>query len=135
MINVEVKLSGNLAAALDKYEQRIKQQALLSGVAKAAEIVYEEMRINAAKGGPSAPDVQTGTLEENIYRAYVPERSTGETKVYVVGPRKSAAPHWIFLEFGTSKMPAQPFIRPSASRIPDALERGKDRMAQRLKEG
>lgn len=135
MIAVEVKLSGNLAAALDKYEQRIKQQALLSGVAKAAEIVYDEMNLNVERGGPSFPDVVTGTLEKNIYRAYVPERSTGETKVYVVGPRKSAAPHWIFLEYGTSKMAAQPFIRPSASRIPGALEKGKERMAQRLKEG
>lgn len=135
MINIDVKISGDLTAALDRYEKRIKQQALLAGVAKAAEIVYEEMRINAAKGGATFPDVQTGTLEKNIYRAYVPEASTDDRKVYVVGPRKGSAPHWVFLEFGTSRMSAQPFIRPSASRIPAALEQGKQRMAERLREG
>lgn len=135
MIDIQVKLGGNIEAALARYEAKIKQQALLAGVAKAAEIVYDEVRLNAARGGAAFPDVQTGTLEKNIYRAYVPERSTDERKVYVVGPRKSAAPHWIFLEFGTSKMAAQPFLRPSTSRIPAALEKGKRRMAERLKEG
>ena len=135
MINIEVRLSGSLTAALDRYESRIKQQALVSAVAKAAEVVYDEMKINAAKGGASFPDVQTGTLEKNIYRAYVPDKSTDERKVYVVGPRKAAAFYWAFLEYGTSKMAAQPFIRPSASRIPDALEQGKERMSERLREG
>lgn len=135
MINIEVKLGGSLEAALDRFEKKIKEKALISGVAQAAEEVYEEMKINAVKGGPQAPDPQTRTLERNIYRAYVPERSTDERKVYVVGPRKSVAFYWKFLEYGTSKMAPQPFIRPTADRVPAALEKGKERMAARLREG
>lgn len=135
MINIEAKFSGDLSAALDRYERRIKQQALLSGVAKAAEIIHGEVLLNATRGGRQWPDVQTGTLERNIYRAYIPERSTDERKVYVVGPRKRIVRHWHFLEFGTSRMPAQPFVRPAAARLNEALEKGKDRMAERLKEG
>jgi HK97 gp10 family phage protein len=135
MINFEVKLSGDMTAALDRYEKRIKQQALLSGVAKAAEIVYEEVKLNAVRGGPKAPDRQSGDLLAAVYRAYLPERSTDEKKTYIVAARNKGAFYWRFLEFGTSRMPAQPFIRPSASAIPRALDAGKARMAQRLREG
>lgn len=136
MINIEVKIDGDLTSALDKYEQRVKQQALLSGVAEAARIIYDEVRLNAVRGGPSFPDRQSGELEKNVYRAYVPEASTAERKVYIVGARsRSKAFYWRFLEMGTSKMAAQPFIRPAAAHLSRALEAGKQRMAERLKEG
>lgn len=135
MIDIEVKLSGDITAALDRYEEKIKQQALLSGVAKAAEVIYNEVLLNAVRGGPSFPDRQSGELEKNIYRAYIPEASTNEKKVYVVGARsRSKAFYWHMLEFGTSKMPAQPFIRPAATHMQRALEQGRERMAERLEE-
>jgi len=135
MINIEVKFSKDLTAALEKYEKRVKQQALLSGVAKAAEVIYEEVRLNASRGGPSFPDRQSGDLEEAVYRAYIPERSTDDRKVYVVAARNKGAFYWRFLEFGTSRMPAQPFVRPATAHLNRALDAGKDRMAQRLDEG
>ena len=133
MITFETKLSGNLAAALDRFEAKVKQQTLLSGVAKAAEVMRDEVLLNATRGGPTRPDRQSGDLEKSIYRAYVPERSTGERKVYVVGARNSDAFYWRFLEFGSSKMAAQPFLRPSLSKLPAALEAGKQRMAERAR--
>lgn len=136
MIDIQVKLGGDIEAALTRYEARVKQQALLSGVAEAARIIYDEVLLNAVRGGPSFPDRQSGELEKNIYRAYVPDASTDEKKVYIVGARsRSKAFYWSFLEFGTSKMPAQPFIRPAAAHLSRALEAGKQRMAERLKEG
>jgi hypothetical protein len=38
------------------------------------------------------------------------------------------------VEFGTARAPAHPFIRPAFSLIHEALEAGKQRMAQRLLE-
>ena len=134
MINIEVRFSKDLTAALEKYEKRVKQQALLSGVAKAAEVIYEEVKLNATRGGPQFPDPQSGELEKAVYRAYIPERSTDERKTYVVAARNRGAFYWRFLEFGTSKMPAQPFIRPATAHLNRALDAGKDRMAQRLDE-
>jgi HK97 gp10 family phage protein len=35
-----------------------------------------------------------------------------------------SAPHWIYVEMGTSKMRAQPFIRPALARRRDVVELG-----------
>jgi HK97 gp10 family phage protein len=126
VIDIGTRMSStvNLEQALDRFEARIRQEKMLRGVAKAAEVMAEEVRLNATKGGPEAPDRQSGDLEEAVYRAYIPERSTGAEKVYYVAVRNRGAFYWRFLEFGTSKMLAQPFIRPSLAKLDDALRQG-----------
>ncbi|KVR97201.1 hypothetical protein WK28_09455 [Burkholderia vietnamiensis] len=59
------------------------------------------------------PYYRTGTLEESILVTYIPEESVpGKLATYAVTFNKKA---WYarLLEFGTSKMAARPFIRPS----------------------
>jgi HK97 gp10 family phage protein len=59
------------------------------------------------------PHYRTGTLENAIKTAYIPEDSvTGEIATYSVFINQDA---WYarLLEFGTSKMAAKPFIRPA----------------------
>lgn len=131
MISFEVKVTGDIAHALDRYAEKIKQQMLMSGVAETAEVMYDEVRRWAMAGGPKHPDVQEGDLRDAIYRAYIPERSTGDQKVYFVGARNRGAFYWRFLEYGTSRMPAQPFLRPSLDRLPSALKAGLQRMRER----
>lgn len=129
-LSTRFSASAQLDQNFDRFAERIKQQKMLAGVAAAAEVIYDEVRFNAARGGPRFPDVQTTKLVNSIYRAYIPERSTGDQRVYIVTWRRRDAPHGGFLEFGTSRAPAQPFVRPAAARLPEALARGKARMQE-----
>jgi len=135
MVKVETKLSGDLVGALNRYESKIKQQLLFTGTAEAARVVYEEVQVNASgarKGGPGDPPGRfTGNLSKSIYRAYIPERSSDELKTYIVTWRHKDAPHGHLLEFGTSRSPAYPFVRPAVARIPEALKSGLAKMERR----
>lgn len=153
---ISSKLSGDMLGGLDRFEAKIKERVLLAGVAAMAKAQYDEARANAEKNKKS------GLLLDNIYRAYVPNRSTDSVKTYVVSWRKApwAAPHGHLIEFGHWRkyavvqlangawislknqplpnpvwVPAQPFIRPAFDKIDAAIKAGKERMAQVLSQG
>lgn len=148
MINIETKLTGDLAADLDKFEAKIKGQVLLSGTAAMANVIYERVKANAPisekahffKGknqtyGPYTP----GSLQRAIYRAYAKERSSDVRQIYVVRWRTQkppiGVPYGFMVEYGTSKIPANPFMRRALSEMPTAVKAGMDRMAERLSDG
>lgn len=107
---------------------------------RAARLVRDEVRANAPK--------RTGRLEANVIAARVrDDRPPGVAERFVVSvrgrrarygdtrenrragrvgktyQRDGEAFYWKFLEFGTAKMPARPFIQPSfAARAQDALD-------------
>jgi hypothetical protein len=141
MVEIGANLKGDLEQQLAKYEQTIKQKVLLSGVAAMAQVLYDEVKLNASgdRKGQGGPGKVTGNLAKSIYRAYIPERSTGAFKTYVVtwrkgGAAQDGAPHGFLVEFGTSRSPAFPFVRPAISKIQAAIEAGQRRMAVRLTE-
>lgn len=119
---VTVKLTGfkELADQLRELGREISEKALKSAVrAAAVEVKKEAQRI-------LAPSNKTGTLSRSIYVAIDKERSTPSKKVYVVGWRKGLryretgkkkvnrdGYYGLFVEFGTAKMAARPFIRPA----------------------
>jgi HK97 gp10 family phage protein len=126
VVEIGTSLTGDVGAGLDKLEAKVKQQVLFSGVAAMALVFYNEVKLNASRHRKS------GTLVDAIYRVYSPESSTDATKVYKVSVNKKKAPHWHFLEFGTSRMTAKPYIRPAISRRHDAIRAGMKRMAERM---
>ncbi len=126
-INIETKLTGDLAGDLARFEKKIQEKVLFSGVAAMANVVYEAARENVP--------VKTGLLKSHIYRAYSPERSTDESKTYRISWNKRLAPHGHLIEFGTSRAPAYPFMRPAFDRVGEAIKAGQERMAQKLDEG
>lgn len=139
MIDVDVRLSGDVFAALDRLETKLKEEVLLSGVAAMGRVIYGEVKLNTsgsrATGRPmDPPGVKTGTLDAAIYRVYSPERSKDGTKVYKVSVNKSKAPHWFLVEYGSSRAPAHPYIRPAAGKLPQAIEAGKAQIALKLRE-
>lgn len=109
------ELSDALKALPRKLERRILNAALMTGA--------REMEKEAKLLAPRA----TGTLQRNI-RAR-PGRPDGHNATVIVGVRKltgrqvarlkakgKAADdpfYWRFLEFGTARMPARPFLRPA----------------------
>lgn len=126
MIETSYKLTGDLDGALDKFEQKIQQQVVRAGVAEMAKVIYDEVKINAEK------HKKTGLLLSSIYRVYAYDRSSDTTKVYRVSWNKKTAPHGHLVEFGTSRAPAYPFVRPALSQLPNAVNEGKKAMSDKL---
>lgn len=78
--------------------------------------------------------IQPGTLKASIYRVFSPERSTPTFKLYRISWNHTKAPHGAMVEFGTSRAPAHPFLRPALARLGDAIAAGNSRMALKLSE-
>lgn len=128
MISIELKLTGDLEVDLEKFAKDIQEKVIFSGVAAMASVIYEDMKTTTAFND------KTGTLRGAIYRVYSKDRSTEFVKTYHIGPNKRKAPHWHLIEFGTSRAPAYPYIRPAFDKINQAIEAGKTRMAEKMTE-
>lgn len=128
MIPIRANFSGNVEQGLDKLEERIKQQVIRAAASKMSAVIADEVRSNAERHR------KTGTLVNSIYRVYSPERSDDQVKTYRVSWNKRKAQHGHLLEYGTSRAPAYPFVRPAVSKLPDAIQAGLRRMAERLRE-
>lgn len=132
MANVEVKGLRELMLALEKLPQEVQKKPVQQALRAAA----KPMRDDAMSRVPR----ETGTVQKNI----VVQRSklyNGKNFVYGVVLRvrnmskrlkksKGYAGdpfYWKFLEFGTAKMPARPFMRP-------AFEGNKDKAIQIIRE-
>jgi HK97 gp10 family phage protein len=132
VVEIDAKVSGSVDADLSRFEKRIKDAVIFSGAAAMARLIYEEVLLNVS---PPRKRVVTGNLRDSIYRVYSPERSSEGEKTYRVSYNHKKAPHGHLVEFGTSRAPAKPFIRPALSRLSDAIKAGNARMTERLKEG
>lgn len=127
---------GDLFKRLDKLPEALGSDVLISGTAAMAEVLYNEVKIHA----PVSAKVRTvngktyvpGALQRAIYRTYAKTLSDMLHKVYQIGWNVRKAPHGHLVEFGTAKMPAQPFLRPSLSVSGSAIDAGKERIAQKL---
>jgi HK97 gp10 family phage protein len=80
----------------------------------------------AVRNVVSSPSVETGSLRDAIITKKVPKgQLAGETAAHIVtirgrgkpankkGQKIARAPHAHFVEFGTVRMPAEPFLRPA----------------------
>lgn len=117
-----------LSAQLSRYGAHVKEDVAMAGVAEMAVVIYDEVKVNVAK------HKKTGLLSSAIYRVYSPEKSLGALKLYRVSWNKRKAPHGHLLENGTSRAPAYPFLRPSLSRLSEAIRAGRARIAAKLLE-
>jgi HK97 gp10 family phage protein len=134
MIDIEVKLSGDLSADLDRFAQSIQEKVLFAGVAAMANVIYEEVKLNVSGDRAGMPKVLTGNLRDSIYRVFSPERSSLYKKTYRISWNARKAPHGHLIEFGTSRAPAYPFVRPAFARVNDAIAAGQARMAEKFEE-
>lgn len=147
MIGVNTQLTGDISGALDKFAKDIREQVLFSGVAAMAKVIYDEARAKAPvsteghwfhgtsfKINGTKYWFEPGSLKAAIYRVYSPEKSNDESKLYRISWNEKKAPYGFMVEFGTSRAPAHPFMRPAFDRVNDAIQAGKARMAERIKE-
>lgn len=89
--------------------------------------------VGSVKGKRYGP-FEPGTLREAIYRVYSRERSSGTAKTYRVSWNHKKAPYGFMVEFGTARAPAHPFMTPAFGHIREAIDAGKTRMAERLRD-
>lgn len=133
MIDIDVTLTGSLEQDLAKFGDKLRGEVLISAAAAMARPVYEELLLNTS---PPRMGRVTGNLHAAVYRTFSDDRSDEDTKAYHVGINKSKAPHWILLEYGTSKMAARAPIRRSYdARIQEAIKAGLERMRERVSGG
>lgn len=133
MDNIALKFStGEIESGLSRLEKKIKDEVLISAAAAMARPIYEEVKRNAS---PPRMGRVSGNLAQSIYRVFSPEKSTPAQKTYRISWNKRTAPHGHLLEFGTSRAPAKPFVRPAFDHINAGIKAGLARMTERLKNG
>lgn len=145
--NVDLSQLGGLRKAVRKFGDAIKEEVAIEGAAGMAFVIYEDARSHVRVS--SAPHyfygsqfkktgikylIQPGTLKAAIYRVFSPERSSPTYKLYKISWNHTKAPHGAMVEFGTSRAPAHPFMRPAVARLGDAVVAGNARMAAKLAE-
>lgn len=153
--SVSMGFSSDLGAALHRYADFIKEEALRSAAYAAAKVLYMEMRLRTASSKTG-----TGTLHNAIYHWHDPKQSTDGRQVYAIGVNKSKAGHWAWIEFGhwryfktvltddgtwitlkdqplvTPKwVPGKSYIRSTwDAKSGEAMEAAKKRLAEKMKE-
>jgi HK97 gp10 family phage protein len=120
---IDTKALAGISVAIREMAETFKSEVAIEGAAAMAKVFYDEARLNAESHRKS------GLLYSAIYRAYSPERSAEHVQVYRISWNKKKAPHGHLIEFGTSKAPAYPFLRPAAARTAEAIEAGKKALA------
>ena len=120
--------TGNLESAFKKLSDAVGENALRAAGAAGAALIRDEAITRAPE--------DTGALRNNIIIKRLEEISKGnESQTYMVIPRSKPAFYWRFLEFGTAKMGARPFMRPAFdARRGDALNKMREVLKWKLQE-
>lgn len=138
MLKVEFDTKA-LLAGLDKLGKTIESAARPAAQA-GAQVFYDEVRarvpvgveVHATKGKKHV--FQPGNLKAAIYQVYDREVSTAAGATYEISWNKRKAFYGRFVERGTSKMPARPFLRPAYDAARDrAIAAVQSALAEQLK--
>lgn len=119
---VTMQINGlkDLADKLHQMGPDIARHALKGAVGSAARLIRDEAKA-------TNPD-DTGRTDRAIYATLVKEESSEHQATYKVGVRSGRkerradrdAWYWRFIEFGTGKKPARPFMRPAFEKLKSA---------------
>lgn len=140
-----------LQVALKELPQRIAKNVLRGAVGAGAAVIRNEARARApvSTGDVRAGHPPPGTLKRAIYQKQIRELSSAVKQTFYVGVRKGKqyrnqgkkgnlsqdAYYAKFVEFGTAKMAARPFMRPAfEAKKGEAVQAIKDYLATRIPE-
>ncbi len=147
-MGAEVKVDGfdELARKLRELVPAMRKKVVRNSLAAGARVVRDDAKRRAPvlSNAVDAPYRKAGTVRDAIrVRTSKVARKNGDIGVFVnVLPAKGSKfrngakvrdsqrgaqsrndpYYWRFLEFGTKKMPARPFLKPAAQRLNDALQ-------------
>lgn len=146
---VKVEGLAELGKALRDLPDRVARNGLRASVYAGAKVVRDEARARAPKAdqplGPNQPP--PGTLRRSVIMKHIRELSSLTRQTFFVtvrhgkkyrkqgkkGNLSQDAWYWRFVEFGTRKMPARPFLRPALqAKRREAVQAMKDRLSERI---
>lgn len=144
MGNVKVEGLSQIHKALSELGRKVSNKIAVKAMREGGKIVREQARQNAPVLSQSTPYRRAGTLKKAIKSSTkvlkngkigtvirVKELTAKQIETFKVRSGKKGALnpkdpyYWRFLEFGTSKMPAKPFLRP-------AFEQSKEKAATEI---
>lgn len=136
MINFNFDFS-KLSKGLDQIT-KAAEAATRPAAQAGAQVFYDEMRARVPMSAkPHKSGKQTynpGTLRKAIYQAFADKESGDGKSSYRISWNKKDAFYGRFLEFGTSKMAAKPFLRPAYDAVRGQATRAvKTRMREEIK--
>lgn len=144
MAVVSVKVDGfkEIKKALDTLGKVATTSVLRSALRKAGTpVVHTAMLLAPKRTGDLASSVDIRSTLTTRQKRFSPKQK-GEVELFI-GPSHPTGAHGHLLEFGTSRMPAKPFLRPAwdthkegvlktlEKEIWDAIERVRRRLARR----
>lgn len=138
MIDINLDLTA-ITAQLDKIKHTA-EEAIRPAAQAGAQVYYNEVKVRARrgnevrhmKGGRTRP---AGLLASAIYQVYSKDNSNIDQATYHISWNKSKAPHGHLVEFGTSRAPKHPFLRPSFDAVHGVAETAVNaEMYKRLKD-
>jgi HK97 gp10 family phage protein len=97
-----------------------QQQAKAQGRRMISKGKYHRVSDPGASAGVPVAMIDGGTLQSSIKTQYRETADKHYGEVYVDAP---GSEYGAYLEYGTSKMPARPFMRPAITLVQDALHR------------
>ena len=134
-----------LAEVPKAMRKRVLRTALAAGAREVRDVAKRNAPVLTLGTSLKAPYRKPGTVKQAIrVRTSKADRRAGDVGVFVnvrpakAGQRGAKNPndpfYWRFLEFGTKKMPARPFLQRATSALPKALTIFQERIAKWLNE-
>lgn len=126
-MDIEIKGVDELLRKLRQLPEKVQKRVVVGAVRAAAKPLIKEARAKVP--------VDTGNLKKSI--GVTKRRSKNKNIIHFsISPRKGGKYNGFyghFVEFGTSKMPAKPFLRPAfESKGKETIEAAKQYMARRI---
>jgi HK97 gp10 family phage protein len=148
---IHVQGLDQLARALKELPQRVARGGLRAAVYAGAKVIRDEARLKSpvAIASLGANQPPPGTLKRSVIMKQIPERSDNVKQTFYVtvrhgkkyrkqgkkGTLSQDAWYWRFVEFGTVKMAARPFLRPAfENKKRQAVDTIKDRLSERIEQ-
>ena len=138
-------LKRKLAEVPKAMRKRVLRTALAAGAREVRDVAKRNAPVMTLGTSLKAPYRKPGTVKQAIrVRTSKADRRAGDVGVFVnvrpakAGQRGAKNPndpfYWRFLEFGTKKMPAKPFLQRATSALPKALTIFQERIAKWINE-
>ena len=139
------ELKRKLAEVPKAMRKRVLRNALAAGAREVRDVAKRNAPVMTLGTSLSAPYRKPGTVKQAIrVRTSKADRRAGDVGVFVnvkpakAGQRGARNPndpfYWRFLEFGTRKMAARPFLQRATSALPKALAIFEARIAKWINE-
>ena len=139
------ELKRKLSEVPKAMRKRVLRTALAAGAREVRDVAKRNAPVMTLGTSLKAPYRKPGTVKQAIrVRTSKADRRAGDVGVFVnvrpakAGQRGAKNPndpfYWRFLEFGTKKMPARPFLQRATSALPKALTIFQERIAKWINE-